>query len=245
MFFNILLQGTRTYVAIPVAEGKCDTFSIRRHNVRYPELSGEALRLYIEAYGEEAYRSYTEEFYKSPPDLEVDSVPFRQLPVHDAESIIWIIIDYLLKAIPGGGDPEVTESASTALKILANHILEPSADSRRCFRDFSREWLHNLHPKLTHLAPMLCKFSELLSINWTFLCIKGLLPQDILHEAVKRILLEEIVRIRAEQCDVSLKEEIRRPLVPAPKTINASPSTASKRKSTSAVASTSKRVRHD
>ena len=245
MFFDILLQGTHTYVAIPVAEGKCDIESNRPSYVRYPELSGEALRLYIKAYGEETYRHYIEEFYKSPSELVDHNAPFRQLPVHDAESIIWIIIDFLLKAIPTGGNPEVTQVASSALKVLANHTLEPSADSRRCFMRFSREWLHNLHPKLTHLAPMLCKFSSLLNFNWTLLCIKGLLPQDILHEAVKRILLEEIVRIRAEQCDVSLGEEIRRPLVPAPKTINASPSTASKRKSTSAVASTSKRVRHD
>ena len=172
------------------------------------------------------------------------SAPFRQLPVHDAECIIWIILDFLLKAIPEGGNPEVTRVASSALKVLVNHTPEPSADSRRCFREFfSREWLHSLHPKLSHLAPMLCEFSSLLDFNWTLLCIKGLLPQDILHEAVKRVFLQEIVHIRTERCDVRLELEIRRPLVWVPKTIGASPST--KRKSVSVVESTSKRTRYD
>ena len=242
VFIDELPQGIHTYVAIPVVEGRCDTYSIRPSFIRYPELSGEALRLYIDAYGEETYRYYIEEFYKGPSELVDDSVPFRQLPVHDAESIIWIIIDNLIKAIPEGGDPEVTKAASAALRLLADHPVVLFYDFRRSFIKFP-DWAQDLHPKLSHLAPMLRKLTKLLIINWTLLCIKGLLPQDILHEAVKRVFLQEIDRIRTEKCDVRLELEIRRPLVSAPKIREASPST--KRKSTSVVESTPKRTRYD
>ena len=225
-----------------MTKGKCARVSARDSDIRFPTLNGEPLKLYIEAYGEEKYRYYIEQFEKSPLFLKRNDTVFRQLPVHDAESIIWIIIDNLIKAIPEGGDPEVTKAASAALRLLADHPVVLFYDFRRSFIGFP-DRVQDLHPKLSHLAPMLRKLTKLLIINWTLLCIKGLLPQDILHEAVKRVFLQEIDRIRTEKCDVRLELEIRRPLVWVPKTIGASPST--KRKSVSVVESTSKRTRYD
>ena len=234
-----------------MTKGKCARVSARDSDIRFPTLNGEPLKLYIEAYGEEKYRYYIEQFEKSPLFLKRNDTVFRQLPVHDAESIIWIIVDHLLRAIPDGVDesPEVNNAAVGALRAFINHAVEKSGDTRSCFAEYSKEdWIDCLHPALSHMAPMLAKLCELVSADWTLWCLHGHLPIDFLHEAIKRILLQEIVRIKTEKCDVPLGQEERKPIVTT--TINASPGKGKsksgvKRKSESIFASSSKRSRFD
>ena len=141
-------------------------------------------------------------------------VVFLQLPVHDAESVIWIIVDHLLRAIPLGGEPQVNDFAISALNAFLVHSIEHAGDSRSFFANFTPEkWVKCLHPGLSHMAPFLYKLCLILNTDWTLWCIKGELPNDFLHEAVKRILLEEIVRIRTESCDVQLGVQDREPIV--------------------------------
>ena len=165
--------------------------------------------------------------------------------MHDAESIIWIIIDHLLRAISVGGEPQVNDFAIGALKAFLVHSIENAGDSRSNFSNFTlEEWTKCLHPGLSHTSPFLYKFCQLLDVDWTLWCIKGELPNDFLHEAVKRILLEEIVRIRAENRDVRLGPKDREPVITT--TIGADAGmgeSKTKRKSTTILASSSKRSR--
>ena len=239
----------RKFIAIPVTKGKCAKAIIRSSRLRFSELTGEPLKLYIEAYGEK-YRYYIDEFDKSPSSLEGDNnTVFRQLPVHDAESIIWIIIDHLLRALPEKGLPEVNDAAVGALKAFINHAVETSGDTRSGFAVYSKEdWIDCLHPALSLVAPMLTSLCRFIQVDWTLWCMHGHLSMDFLHEAIKRILLQEIVRIKTEKCDVLLSQEDRKPIVTT--TINASlgkgeSKSGVKRKSESMFASSSKRSRFD
>ena len=232
-----------------MTEGKCDRFSARDPKIRFPILNGDPLKLYTEVYGEEKYRYYIEQLEKSALFLFGEDTVFRQLPVHDAESIIWIIVDHLLRAFPDGKRPEVNDAAVGALKAFINHDVEMYGDTRSGFRKLTKkDWVNCLHPALAHMASMLVNLCEFVKLDWTLWCLHGHLPMDFLHEAIKRILLQEIVRIKTEKCDVSLSQEDRKPIVTT--TINASPGKGEsksgvKRKSESMFASSSKRSRFD
>ena len=63
---------------------RCGRRGVRHHTTHYPELKGGSLVLYVEAYGEENYPYYIEEFDKNSLSLVGRSVTFRKIPVHDA-----------------------------------------------------------------------------------------------------------------------------------------------------------------
>ena len=232
-----------------MTKGKCQRFSARDPKIRFPTLNSELLKLYTKAYGEEKYRYYFEQFEKSALFLHGDGSIFRQLPVHDAESIIWIIVDHLLRAFPDGKLPEVSDAAVGALKAFINHDIEKFGDSRSGFQILTKEeWVELLHPKLSHMAPMLVNLCALIGLDWTLWCMHGHLPMDFLHEGIKRILLQGIDHIKTEKCDVLLSQEDRKPIFRT--TIHASPgkeesNSGVRRKSESMFASSSKRSRFD
>ena len=219
--------------------------SCRIEKEHFLGLSGEALNLYIRAYGEENYRTYITKLNESSIIQNNTDVVFKQLPIHDAESIIWIIVDHLLRAIPVGREPQVNEFAISALNGFLMHAISYCGDTRSSFSNFSlEEWIKCLHPGLSHTAPFIRRLCRLLITDWSLWCLKGELPDDFLHEAVKRILLEEIVRIRAENRDVRLGPKDREPVITT--TIGADArmgESKTKQKSTTILASSSKKSR--
>ena len=95
---------------------------------------------------------------------------------------------------------------------------------------------------------MLVNLCEFIKVDWTLWCMHGHLPMDFLHKGIKRILLQEIVHIKIEKCDVLLSQEDRKPIFRT--TIHASSGNGEsksgvKRKSESVFASSSKRSRFD
>ena len=228
-----------------VATGRFAAVSCRIVKERFLDLNGEALNRYIQAYGEESYRSYITKLDESPIFQDGTGIVFKQLPIHDAESIIWIIVDHLLRAIPLNRKPQVNDCAIDALNAFLIHSIQLSGDSRTHLSNFTlEEWIKCLHPGLSHTAPFIRKLCRLLLVDWSLWCLKGELPDDFLHEAVKRILLEEIVRIRAENQDVRLGPKDREPDITT--TIGADAGmgeSKTKRKSTTILASSSKRSR--
>ena len=139
----------------------------------------------------------------------------------------------------------MNEFAIGTLNGFLMHSISYCGDTRSNFSNFTLEaWIKCLHPGLSHTAPFIHKLCRLLFVDWSLWCLRGELPDDILHEAVKRILLEEIVRIRAENRDVRLGPKDREPVITT--TIGADAGmgeSKTKRKSTTILASSSKRSR--
>ena len=183
--------------------------------VQFPELTDRALELYMDSYGQKMYDNYRSKFNGSKPFRKAfGQMRFEHRPHHDVESFIWITIESLVKAWPEDGKECLTKNAITVMRGFDGHDID---DETR----FSIEqlpllgWTNALHPKLSGLAPMLRELSIFLQTDWRLW--EGELKEDFLHEVLKRILLQEIVRIEDDKADVLLREEQRTIPIELPK----------------------------
>ena len=158
--------------------------------------------MYIATYGEDTYEAYNDKapgifhgssFTQSPDD---DDLPqFTHRPDHDMESLFWVLLVTLTLAKPLGEPDKVTSQCSSAWKILTNHVIdndEDSEDFRNIILTTSKHaWKHILHPKLTSLTEMMHKLAH--QVRPEYGLLESEPKRDHLHEAFRRILLEQIL----------------------------------------------------
>ena len=100
-----------------------------------------------------------------------------------------------------------------ALEVFENfdtHAIASASDTRREITEFDREdWEDVLHPGLSFLAESLAHLSKFLKADWS-LWKKDDLPEDFMHEVLKRILLREIVHLSSSKDhDIRLRKKER------------------------------------
>ena len=90
---------------------------------------------------------------------------------HDAESVFWVMVVFLLRARPVDGNAEEgenrnqeAEAENQALddlwKSLVEHKIGGRTDSRGNILEATTNWAEALHPKLAYLEPMIQKLAE-------------------------------------------------------------------------------------
>ncbi|KAI0077853.1 hypothetical protein K474DRAFT_1042531 [Panus rudis PR-1116 ss-1] len=133
----------------------------------------------------------------APPKL-APSKPFCHRMDHDAESMYWVLFRCLLLARPlGAPDEEDTNLNTTAWQDFSRHTISRSKgnDSRVGFMDWSEgQFQEALHPKLPDLVgKLLLDLTSQVRPEYGYLDPPP--PQEHLHEAMRRLLLDAIVQI--------------------------------------------------
>ncbi|KAF8581035.1 hypothetical protein K439DRAFT_1662505 [Ramaria rubella] len=160
-------------------------------------------KLYIRAYGEETYESFNT-FLDSVIDGSIwECDPFENAdgpgtilhqPFHDVESVFWIITWFLMHAWPTGHDPALTEEFGKATKAMLAHQIDNDDYGGR--KDLltkpARKWSNIIHPECCGLVKMLVDMAAYVSMRWMRFPTA---PTFHAHEAFKRLLLKEIVRM--------------------------------------------------
>ena len=166
--------------------------------VPMPELHERAKDKYIATYGEDAYEAYNDKapdmFHGSSFTQIPDDLPqFIHRPDHDMESLFWVLLVTLILAKPLGEPDRVTPQCSSAWKILSNHVIDKDEEDFRnnLLTKPISTWKRILHPKLASLAGMIHKLAHQVMPEYGLLDYEP--KRDHLHEAFRRILLEQIL----------------------------------------------------
>ena len=128
-------------------------------------------------------------------------------PRHDIESVFWVMVCSLVRALPVGADDNPTERSNYIFNNILYHEIPFSMSNRRdeALKWTREEWEEALHPRLRMLAPMIVRMCELLCINWRGLSTPS--NRVLLHQAFKRLLLMEIRAFGENNEDVQLNME--------------------------------------
>jgi len=175
-------------------------------------LDGEALELYLNAYGKESYTTFNTNMDAvaghalSVQDVEVIS----HNAFHDAESIFWIIIWFLIRAWPSGTVDTPSSEYIAWAKIMLDHTIGSDGHHARSslLNAPSFQWEDIIHPGCAKLIDMVVHMCKYVSIRW--LQYPDLSPYHM-HEALKRLLLKEIVRMTKEDDPISIQGPRRLP----------------------------------
>ncbi|KAF7431131.1 hypothetical protein PC9H_006851 [Pleurotus ostreatus] len=128
---------------------------------------------------------------------------FQHLPRHDAESVFWVIVVFLLRALPLGQRPKKDKNMKHLIpvwKCIASHEIksDPGSfpfDLRAML--LSSGWEQNLHKQLGSLAPMMEELVEQVKPEYSHLPAPP--PDDFhLHEAMQRILLNYAIKFSGD-----------------------------------------------
>jgi hypothetical protein len=176
-----------------------------------PLLQNEAKDIYIQAYGQKSYDSFTDKdgtFHGGCSVGEQEpKEEFMHRPRHDIESVFWTLLSSLLRVIPAGEkattERNTSEGFSTAINDLDGHIIASRrSDTRQGIIDWTtKNFRSALHPDLARLAPMLAEMSAQIGPEYSYLA----LPQrDHLHEAMRRLLLQQIVDLELAGDEIPL-----------------------------------------
>ncbi|THH07916.1 hypothetical protein EW145_g3053 [Phellinidium pouzarii] len=142
--------GTPMFVSIGVGMGIIRPLATLRR--KFPVLTGEAERLYVQAYGQETYDKYLKAVNESEMVKDADTTPpqYRHRPYHDVESFLWVFVYELLVAWPEG-----SEGANLLIHSFKNHsFTKKDGDDFRqsIFGNDAASWKAILHPELECLA---------------------------------------------------------------------------------------------
>lgn len=154
---------------------------------------------------------YTKEMErKHKKNRELCVTQFKHRPRHDAESVFWCIVVFLLLAVPSGSAPEDPLALedpdefglTCAWKCIANHEIggpHDSGDSRLGLLRRPR-WDGWLHPELAHVEDFLLDLAAQIRPEWGL--IEPAPPILHLHEAMQRIILKYIDLWKTQNKDV-------------------------------------------
>jgi hypothetical protein len=191
-------QGTPTYIARSVAIGKPITNDVfATFFSPMPTLQGKAKTLYLKAYGQAAYDSFTDKggTFHGGTSTGVIQESFLHRPRHDIESVFWTLLSSLLRVSPKDAAPETNTPGdlSIALKHLDTHVIHShEPDNRGTLLTWTQTAFENaLHPNLAFLAPMFADMCAQIRPEYAYLSPSPL--REHLHEAMRRLLLRQIV----------------------------------------------------
>ena len=161
-----------------------------------PVLQGKAKDLYLKTYGQALYVSFTDRdgLYHGGVVSDEHQESFLHRPRHDVESVFWTLFYSLLRVSPQDALEKTTpREFSVALNTLDSHALDRrKLDSRGLLLTWRKHTLEAaLHPKLAPLAPMLELMCRQILPEYAYLSPSP--RKDHLHEAMRRLLLQQIV----------------------------------------------------
>lgn len=139
---------------------------------------------------------------------------FHHRPDHDVESFFWVLLATLLQAQPKYSEDD-THLADywDAYDMFSRHSIQDGRenDSRTELLSYrERQFKHALHPKLHNLAPMLSEMAKQVAPEYGYMDPPPAL--DHLHEAMRRLLLEQIVQMEHAHNPIELLPGYMRPL---------------------------------
>lgn len=164
-----------------------------------PELAGKAKEVYVNSYGQNTYDAYTDTVPNTAhggklPEERDRAPSFFHRPDHDVESIFWVLVSSVIMAKPLDAPDEPSSTFVEVWEILKDHIIKKSQtfDPRNFLLLMTQNiWLEILHPKLSPIVKMMCLLAKQVRPEY------GLLnpppKPDHLHEAFRRIILEQIL----------------------------------------------------
>lgn len=185
------------FMARAVSAGQAGKWRLRDDPI--PELCPEsrARTFYNECFGPALYAdlSNLQSGVMVLPTSETDAPANLHRAAHDVESCFFVIVVFLLLALPEGFGPEDDNTDSVAgIWALFNHHKPGSTDSR-----FSNliggDWRHWLHPGLVSLRVFLAKLSEQVYPEYLYMVPPP--EEEHLHESLQRLLLQQICEMEA------------------------------------------------
>ncbi|THG93488.1 hypothetical protein EW145_g8362 [Phellinidium pouzarii] len=194
------------FIAMAVSSGrfpKVDEMVSHTRLMHFPKVSNNAKDKYIGAFDEERYDSYINALedsdqIKSPGE----TVPFEHLPLHDMESLFWLLAVVLCNAQVPGEKPAITlEYRQFYQTMKAHNPGHPGYDSRQAYVKDDL-WGACLHPKLQCVASMLNIMARYYNVPWVYW--RKELNDYHAHEMMTRVLLDYIMRIIEKNEDVPL-----------------------------------------
>ncbi|KZV94127.1 hypothetical protein EXIGLDRAFT_767419 [Exidia glandulosa HHB12029] len=207
--------GTLPYIARLVSSG----FKLRGGKApsAMPALEGAALEAYVASHGQEEYdarSAYHDGLHANVGDDDTDNPLPRgsalHSPRHDAESCFWLLVHFLITALP-----KVYELPDCNLAL--GHSVCTMLEAHRVGRDtrhslFSVDWANALHPQLARFAPLLTKLAA--CVEPIYECYDSETPLNPyhLHEAMQRVILQEVFDILEDEADVELNIDKVRPV---------------------------------
>lgn len=214
-------QGTPRYIARAVASGQLIT-KLRMAKVyhRMPELEAKAKELYLKNYGQDTYDAYIDvaaNIYHGSKFQEPSNAPpsFSHRPDHDVESLFWVLVFCVILALPLDADEELTQDFVDAWTVMETHAIvsDKTVDPRTYFLTIEKAgWEQMVHPKLSSLAGMMIKLADQIAPEYGYLNPPP--KRDHLHEAFRRILLEQILAM--EDNPIPLTPNVFRHPPPSP-----------------------------
>ncbi|EJD48087.1 hypothetical protein AURDEDRAFT_144338 [Auricularia subglabra TFB-10046 SS5] len=131
---------------------------------------------------------------------------------HD-ESGFWVLSWSLLTALPAGAliEADNTKTMSQYINLFDSHRVRgnEAAEDRQIFFDFDESsWKAVLHPGFHSLAPFLCKLAVVVQPEYGW--VTSALSPYHLHEAIQRIILDEIFRLKQAGDPLNVDKQNRR-----------------------------------
>ncbi|CAL1717125.1 unnamed protein product [Somion occarium] len=210
--------GTPRYIARAVASGEVVHNKLSRTFSSMPSLEGRAKEIYQRVYGQESYDRYEDSagtFHGGrASSRKATDVTFIHRPDHDVESMFWLLVAVFLLAKPLGEPDYSTAKLYDAWGAMQRHtIAAPGhSDTREILlSQYNVEsWQAALHPGLSCLAPLLDSLA--LQVQPEYAMMDPAPPEDHLHEAFRRLILEHIVGMG--DTDIDLEVGIERETEP-------------------------------
>lgn len=161
--------------------------------------SSKAYAAYIAIHGQDIYDWYTHLDFDTHRDKLM--CPTVHHPRHDAESVYWILVVFLLKTIPIGlgNIPDTNfDEFCRAFARIKKHEVGVADDTRNLIWCF--EWHKILHPGLKEMHQLLEDMTALITPEYMY--VKNSLVEDHLHEAMQRRLLKQIVEMAESPIEI-------------------------------------------
>ena len=186
-----------------------------------PQLLGEAKDMYIKAHGQERYDRYAEKDSDTchgciPPSRRASGPSvFTHRPEHDAESVGWTMLYTLLRVRPATFHDEKKWAPEWVAEIwdaFHKHAIRdsPTTSSEQriiVFQIPQDEWPLYFPPEMADVAIMMSRIMQQVLPEYAYWPIQP--PEDHLHEAMQRIILQYLVDHRDK--DIKLNPDNLRP----------------------------------
>ncbi|KAF8680581.1 other FunK1 protein kinase [Rhizoctonia solani] len=199
--------GTPKFIARSISCGRhLDFFKHKTLGAQMPKLTGQALDLYRCAAGDQYERYNNAVDYDASPSAEAE-IDFKHRLFHDAESTFCVITWILVRSCKRGSPAEIfwTTELRNFMQAMREHCPGDMAlDSRSNLDSSAADWKRVLHEDLADLAPMLSRMHRYVHPEWASRSDLDSEHPEHMHEALMRLLLIEIVRIKENNTDIPL-----------------------------------------
>jgi len=173
-------------------------------------LEGRAKEVYLKHHGSQAYDAFNEHLVRvennsiTKCDIFQSDSGILHSAVHDVESVYWIIVWFLIRASPVGDAEHLSRNYFlTAEGMLSHQIGTDNVAPRTSLISYERrDWTKVLLPRCHGLIDMLVNMGTYLGKRW--LQFPDIYPYHA-HEAVKRLLLKEIIRMADEEDPIPIQ----------------------------------------